>query len=128
MRIAHTGFTASACLLALALVADAAHCQVQRYQPSTPTVSPYLNLTRTNLSGLPNYYSLVRPQLNQRAFNQQQLQTQARQAQTLDQLRADVQGSLTPTGKNAGFMTLGQSGAFLDTTRYYPSPPAIRRR
>ncbi|MCA9236069.1 MAG: hypothetical protein KDA44_11395 [Planctomycetales bacterium] len=119
---------ASIALLALAALAAPAAAQVRRYQPSTPTVSPYLNLTRQNNSGLPNYYGLVRPQLNQQAFNQRQLRFEASQARSLSQLRTDVQTSLTPTGKGAGFMTVDRAGPYLNTGGYFPPVQNAGRR
>ena len=46
----------------------------QNYSPLRPTLSPYLNLARDDLStgaGLPNYQALVRPALEQYKKNQQ---------------------------------------------------------
>jgi hypothetical protein len=109
--------------------------QARRYQPSTPTVSPYLNLTRSNVGGLPNYYSLVRPQLQQQAFNNQQrafnVQQQALQMQqsaAVDGLRNTLQQTVAPTGKGAGFMTYGRSGSFSKSAPYYSQPATTRRR
>ena len=104
--------------------------QVARYQPSTPTISPYLNLTRFNPGGLPNYYALVRPQIQQRQIN---LQEQARlrfQERQIIRLENEVQQVLAPTGPtgtNSWFMVPGNQAKFLDTTQFYP-PPIIRRR
>ena len=83
------------------------HCQqARRYQPSRPTVSPYLNLFRSNTGPLPNYYSLVRPQLNQQTFNQQQMIQQTQQNAALGLLQNQVrQSTISPTGKQSGYMT-----------------------
>ncbi len=78
---------------------------VRRYEPSRPTISPYLNLFRNNTGPLPNYYSLVRPQLQQQAFNQQQVAQQAQQNSALKSLQTQTAPALTPTGKGSGFMT-----------------------
>ena len=49
--------------------ATASEAQYQRrFEPSRPTISPYLNLFRFNDSNVPNYQSLVRPLQQQRAF------------------------------------------------------------
>lgn len=103
---------------------------VRRYQPNTPTVSPYLNLLRNdNNGGFPNYYSLVRPQLQQnafnqrqRAFNQQQLSFESQQAAAVGDLSAQVQPLITPTGKAGQFMMPGQTSGFMNTSRYYQRP------
>lgn len=128
MRQLYLALATATAMLAMISQAERVHGQVRRYQPARPTVTPYLNLLRTNTSGLPNYYSLVRPQLNQLEFNQQQRALEATQARTLSQLRTDVQQALTPTGKGAGFMTVDRSGRFLNSAPYFPPPPAIQRR
>jgi hypothetical protein len=66
------------------------------------TVSPYLNLYRNDGSRLPNYQTLVRPQLQQQAVNQFQ-------QQEIDRLqtkvaRGDERQSLMPkTGHPSRF-------------------------
>lgn len=128
MRQLYLALATAIALLATASQAERVQAQVRRYQPARPTVTPYLNLLRTNTSGLPNYYSLVRPQLNQLEFNQQQRALDATQARTLSQLRTEVQESLTPTGKGAGFMTVERSGRFMNSAPYFPPPPVAPRR
>ncbi len=59
-----------------------------RYQPSRPTVSPYLNLFRRDSGPLPNYHLYVRPILQQQSINAQtgaavqQIESTIRQTQT----------------------------------------------
>lgn len=114
---------------------EASAQQARRYRPSSPTISPYLNLLRNdNVGGLPNYYSLVRPQLQQqtfnqqqRAFNAQQLSFEAQQAAALGSLSNQVQPLVTPTGKASGFMTQGRGASFQNTSRYFPQQRAARR-
>lgn len=48
-----------------------------------PPVSPYLNLFRNNNSGLNNYHTFVRPQLDQLQFNQMQMSQTMRLQQQL---------------------------------------------
>ena len=88
---------------------------------SSPAVSPYLNLFRTDLStgGNFNYSTLVQPQLQQQQVNQQ-LERQALQAnRRLQSIAAqsdyNAQGSKdqAPTGHTTAFNYLG---------RYYPQP------
>jgi hypothetical protein len=79
-----------------------------RYQPSRPTVSPYLNLLRTDRGPLPNYYTFVRPQLEQQWTNQQ-LQAGIVQNRTnlqaLGQQVGQIQAAtMQPTGTGASFM------------------------
>jgi hypothetical protein len=98
--------------------------QVQRYQPSSPTVSPYLNLTRFNSGSMPNYYSLVRPLQQQRTFNLQEQALRKQQATSLGKLHNDLQRATTASGTGTGswFMQPGSRSTFLNTTRYYPQP------
>ena len=103
---------ACASIVVLALLA-AADCrgQTPRYQPSRPTVSPYLNLFRNNTGPLPNYYSLVRPQLYQQSFNQQTLTQQAQQTAAIGTLSTQIRpGTTTQTGKHSGFMVFQRQG------------------
>jgi hypothetical protein len=80
-----------------------------------PTVSPYLNLLRGNTGPVPNYHSLVRPQLQQQAINQQQRAINLKQ-QSLSQANQQGiqrvqqglfelrQSQASPTGTGGGFM------------------------
>ena len=111
---------------------NSCQAQVARYQPRTPTISPYLNLTRFDNGGLPNYYSLVRPQLQQQRFNTQAQRTVNLQGQQINTLQAEVQtGVTTPavTGGGSWFMQPAKQVRFLDSSRYFPTPsrPAVRR-
>jgi hypothetical protein len=125
--------------LALALVSAAfgfgpnqvGAAQVVRYQPQSPTVSPYLNLTRFNNGGLPNYFALVRPQLQQRQFNVQEQTLLRNQERQIIDLQNDVQRGLAApaaTGAASWFMTPGTQAKYLDTTRFYPEPSFRGRR
>ncbi|MCI0353163.1 MAG: hypothetical protein L0Z53_27405, partial [Acidobacteriales bacterium] len=81
------------------------------FSPS-PTVSPYLNLFREDLDGNSdfNYQTLVRPQLQQQQFNQQQqrqnLDINARLQQISAQADFNPQGSQSqyPTGHQTARM------------------------
>jgi hypothetical protein len=61
-----------------------------RYQPSRPTISPYLNLLRRNEGPLPNYHSLVRPQLQQLDTNRRQQAINAQNQGELQNLNRQV--------------------------------------
>ncbi len=111
----------------------AQHCsaQVTRYQPSSPTVSPYLNLTRPSYGGVPNYFALVRPQIQQQNYNRQAQNLIGRQQRDILALQNEVQQELQPvsaTGKGSWFMAPGTRERFLDTSRYYPQPSFNQRR
>ena len=117
--------------LVVIVSAEIGAAQVRRFQPRSPTVSPYLNLTRFNNGAIPNYYSLVRPQLDQRQINLQEQEIRRRQAGQIAQLTNQVQQGLQPvaaTGTGSGFMIQGTRSTFLDTSRFYPPPPGVFRR
>jgi hypothetical protein len=90
-----------------------------------PTTSPYLNLFRDDFGGNSdlNYNTLVRPQLQQQAFNQQvqrQGQEMARRMQSMA-----AQGDFNPQGDKNQFptghqTTWGYYGHFHPTKPYRP--------
>jgi len=122
-----------ATLAVVTSLADANRCaaQVARYQPSRPTVSPYLELSRFNNGTVPNYYSFVRPLQQQRRFNRQEQTLRRQQAGTLGRLESDFRRvGRTPTsatGTGSWFLTPGSRSSFLDTSRYYPQTVIGRR-
>jgi len=95
-----------------------------------PTVSPYLNLLQPQGGGLPNYQTLVRPQIEQRRQNldtQRQIsQLQSTVAQTSMQ---DQRGETTfrPTGHPTSFSS---SLGFRQPTGFYYSHfyPTLQQR
>ena len=112
------------------------------YQPR-PTVSPYLNLFRTDGSDF-DYQTLVQPMLRQQEINQRQQQTNLRQIQTnslqqrtnrttqQDIRRASQaptspipQATLRPTGMG---ITRRVGSRFMNTYNYYPPPRIPRQR
>ena len=135
----HVNLPVAAGLLAAMLVfhdAGAAMAQVRRYEPSRPTVSPYLNLfRRENNPYLPNYHSFVRPLQQQHQANQLQQQALQQQSRALQQLQSQVQqveqgratGPLVaPTGKGSWFLQQGSRSTFLNTSRFYSQSGASR--
>jgi hypothetical protein len=104
--------TCASVVVLAALVAAESQAQTPRYQPSRPTVSPYLNLFRNNTGPLPNYYSLVRPQLYQQDFNQRQTQMMEQQGAAIGSLQTTTQklGTTTQTGKGSGYMMFRSQG------------------
>lgn len=78
------------CFLALekTTLAQTASSRFRSNLLNRPTVSPYLNLLNgTGSSGISNYHTLVRPQLEQRRlnqFSQQQFGSVNRQLQTIN--------------------------------------------
>ena len=136
---------ACAGFLVLACVSRAS-AQVPRYEPSKPTVSPYLNLFRedNDAGALPNYQSLVRPLQRQHAVNQAQQQILQQQTQVIQQLELNIEGIqqqratgalIAPTGQGSWFMRPSSRSAYFNTSRYYSQaggplgqPPGGARR
>jgi hypothetical protein len=117
------------CGTTLSLAATAI-AQELRYEPSRPTVSPYLNLFRNDFDnrGLPNYYLYVRPLQRQAQVNQQQQAIIQQQQQMINQLQGGIEdierraaeGQLVaPTGHASWFQQPGTRSTFLNTSRYY---------
>ena len=118
----------------LGMVASQRECSAQlatnpgRYTLNRPTVSPYLNLLRRSAdnSSLPNYQTLVRPQLEQRQQSQQRdiaiqrLQSRVTNMQGRAAIQAQQQGRRNP------FIT-GHASGFMRYLHYYPSMGARRR-
>lgn len=80
-----------------------------------PAVSPYMNMYRneTNSNGLPNYFSLVRPQMEQLEANRQQ-------AAELQKLRSQVQNLSSGGGSGAPQSpSMGGSAHYMDTAQFY---------
>ncbi len=93
------------------------------YVQDTPTVSPYQNLYREDLGdAAPNYYSIVKPQLDQNNFQrQQQLRNQqvSRQMQDLQS-----QSPYAPQGSRQ-IMPTGHGTIYGYYSHFYPN---MRRR
>ena len=128
-RIGLTICTLWGCLLLL----GPAHAQgLGTYEPSSPTVSPYLNLLRSNFGPLPNYHSLVRPQLRQQTFNREasrEIQYNLRQLNALSQTPPGQE----PTGnirvRQSQVAPTGLPGQFQYFSHYFPPPrSALPRR
>jgi hypothetical protein len=93
----------------------------RQYQPARETLSPYVGLLQGNNGVIPNYYSLVRPRLEQRTFNQQLQATTRVQSLNIQALSGSTESSPRPlqTGKSAGFEQY---------LNYYPTLPVTIRR
>ena len=87
----------------------------RQYPAPRPTVSPYLNLLRGNAGPVPNYHSLVRPQLQQQTINQQQQSVNLQQQSLVQSNQQGIQRvqqglieirqpQASPTGTGGGFM------------------------
>ena len=91
----------------------------------SPSVTPYLSLSSPFSSTATNYYTQVRPQIDQQRLIQQQQQQNIAVQRQLNSISArppyDVAGSarIAPTGHSA---------VFDNTLGYYPQPQQQQRR
>jgi len=116
-------------VLALLVSITFSAAQELRYEPSQPTVSPYLQLFQQGRNNaVPNYYTFVRPLQSQQQINSQQQRRIQRQSLEIGLLQSTVQtleerqaeGPLiAPTGHASWFSQPGTRARFLDTSRYY---------
>jgi hypothetical protein len=85
-----------------------------------PTVSPYLNLFRTDLEGGSdmNYNTLVRPMLQQQQFNQQIQRQSLEFARRLQSISA--QSDFNPRGSESQYPT-GHQTVYRYYGRFYPA-------
>ena len=114
------------CLLICGLQAASAQ-QPRRsytpYRPSTPTISPYLDLFRRNTGDLPNYHTFVRPKLQTRAAFQQQ----AGQFRSLQRQLGGLQRQFSSL-ENPHVSPTGIGGGFMNFSHFYSTPTATGRR
>ena len=85
----------------------------------SPTVSPYLNLTARQGTGLPAYQTLVRPQIEQ---NQENVRQQQQISHLQRQTSALAGGGLTgqPRGVSREIRGTGHVAGFMITGNFYP--------
>ena len=103
---------------------------ISRRIMSMDTVSPYLNLLRFDRTGagqLPNYHTLVRPELERR-------EQARRQDVAINRLQRQADLSMQRTLRQRGASGLASTGhptRFMNYLHYYPAPtmssPAARR-
>ena len=88
---------------------------------SQPTVSPYLNLFRNDLSGQSdlNYQTLVRPQLQQQQVNSQLQRQDIQNNRKLQAIAA--QADFNPSGSRDEYPT-GHQTTFSYLGHYFPAP------
>lgn len=95
---------------------------INNYLYNRPTVSPYLNLARSDSGGfMPNYHTLVRPALNRRQEQARQSAHLARLDQQVQQVREDTQRAV----QNGEFIT-GHPTRFMTYLHYYTFPLPAR--
>jgi hypothetical protein len=107
-----------AAVLVAWLAQDAlAQAPPRRYQPARPTISPYLNLFRPEVSPLPNYYSFVRPQFQERDFQGRQ---QAINVQQQAEIQTVNQGLLQIA--EPSIPSTGRGGTFRNYSHFFRAP------
>lgn len=102
--------SAACCLVVVGFsFLTASDSQAQRrtqrvYEPTRPTLSPYTGLLQSNSGALPNYFALVRPRLEQEAFNSRIQSTTRFQAIQIQNFgRGTTDPAARQTGRGAGF-------------------------
>ncbi len=122
------------CLLlaALFVIAASQETHAQRpahYYPARPTFSTYLLYRQLNSTGIPNYYSYVRPATQYRDFLTRSEARDNSSRQTLS-LEGEVARVLDSQLRQRATTGIGQPSVparFNDTTHFY-TQPATRRR
>ncbi|GAB5405595.1 MAG: hypothetical protein Aurels2KO_38260 [Aureliella sp.] len=104
MRVATLAMLAASVAAVVPAQSSFAQTRSQRaYQPARPTISPYTGLTQSNFGALPNYFSIVRPQLEQRSFNRRIQTTTRFQALSIQNVENRETPEVVRTGRSAGF-------------------------
>lgn len=116
-------------LLAIGTEASGQQRVIPRYTPRRSTVSPYLNLTRADVGGVPNYYAFVRPFQEQRRFDEVMLRSMREQRRVTDTLQKEyLQPTVRPTGKAGWFMLDSERSRYQDDSHYYGQWQSSRGR
>lgn len=86
-------------------------------------LSPYLGLGGVEVGSVPNYYSVVRPQLEQQRVNERAQRAALQQQQELTQMAAR-----TPYGAEGTpqMLPTGHGAVFMNFFGYYPQPAPRR--
>ncbi|QDS96065.1 hypothetical protein FF011L_48690 [Roseimaritima multifibrata] len=118
----HTAIFAFAALtVAMATTAEAQQRSRQRsYEPATPTMSPYIGLLQSNSGPIPNYFSLVRPRVDQQQFNSQVRATERIRSLQIQQLSRGA-------ARNEEALETGNQAGFMQFLHYYPAPRSVGR-
>lgn len=120
-------------LAVLFVVGLATESQAQRpahYYPTRPTFSPYMFYRQFNGTGLPNYYTFVRPRSIYRDFLKREQAPSVQRNQRLineGDVSVIVDNALRERA-TTGIGQAAQAGRFMDTSHFYPSAATQRRR
>jgi hypothetical protein len=99
----------------------------RNYILSRPTVSPYLNLLRNDgVSGIANYQTLVRPQIEQRELAVIQENENQRLQRQINAQQTSIDGIQRQRAQRV--FSTGHQTRFLNYSDYYPGFSAARRR
>lgn len=125
----------AALLAAAAIFGGVASVQAQvstsnfarNYILSRPTVSPYLNLLRNDgISGIANYQTLVRPQIEQRELAVQQENENLRLQRQLNSQQTSIEGIQRQRAQRV--FSTGHRTRFMNYGDFFPGfAPAARR-
>lgn len=118
-------------MVALFVTAMAEQTHAQRpahYYPARPTFSTYLLYRQFNATGIPNYYSYVRPETQYRDFLTRPTRDYGRQTLTVEQEVSRVLETHLRQRTSTGIGQPAMSAQFGDTSHFYQRPNIRRRR
>ncbi|MCH8046809.1 MAG: hypothetical protein IID44_24165 [Planctomycetes bacterium] len=93
------------------------------YQPSRPTVSPYIDLLRRRTGELSNYHTFVRPKLRTQAA----LRQQSNRFGSLQRQFGGLQRQFSSL-QNTQAAPTGIGGGFMNFSHFYSTPTSGSRR
>lgn len=119
-------FLAGYAMAGLLVVGFCCQAQAQRpthYYPARPTFSPYLLYGQLNTTGVPNYYSYVRPSVQFRDYLQRPAPQGDPRTQVLTQDRLET--ALENQLRQRPTTGIGQPNVparFMESSHFYPQP------
>ena len=123
MKLRQT-FLMLASVLGVFVAASSASAQyAPRYRPARPTLSPYLNLFRSDAGLLDNYNTFVRPQQQLRETLRRQDLMSQRQGAALNAL-----GQRVTQQQDPALRPTGHQSSFMNYSHYYNVQRPTRRR
>ncbi|EMI20493.1 secreted protein [Rhodopirellula maiorica SM1] len=105
--------------------------QPAHYYPARPTFSPYMFYRQFNGTGLPNYYTFVRPREIYRDYITRSrpsyyAESQRQRVISQDQVSEIVDNQIRER-LTTGVGMASQAASFQNTSHYYPRTPVRRR-
>lgn len=118
-----------AAMLVTAMTQDAQAQRPAQYYPAKPTFSTYFLYRQLNGTGIPNYYSYVKPATQYRDFLTR-AQPMREEARTTLSVEGEVSRILDSQLRQRSTTGIGQPAypaQFGETSHFYPRTPVMRR-